>query len=93
MTQVERDGSDFVVSATLLAQAFKVTEDRIRQAMRDGSLTSIREAGVDADADAGRWRLTFRHASRACRFTVDEAGTILSTSRFPVQARSSVTPD
>lgn len=91
MTQVERDGSDFVVSATLLAQVFKVTEDRIRQAMRDGSLTSICEAGVDADA--GRWRLTCRHAGRACRFTVDEAGTILSTSRFPVQARSSVTPD
>jgi hypothetical protein len=91
MTQVERDGSGFVVPATLLAQAFKLTEDRIRQAMRDGSLTSICEAGVDADA--GRWRLTFRHAGRACRFTVDEAGTILSTSRFPVRVRSSVTPD
>ena len=50
MTQVERDGSGFVVPATLLAQAFKLTEDRIRQAMRDGSLTSICEAGVDADA-------------------------------------------
>ena len=91
MTQVELDGSDFVVSAALLAQAFKVTEDGIRQALRDGSLTSICEAGVNADA--GPWRLTFRHAGRACRFTVDEAGTILSTSRFPVQAQSSVTPD
>lgn len=91
MTQVELDGSDFVVSAALLAQAFKVTEDGIRQAMRDGSLASICEAGVDADA--GRWCLTFRHAGRACRFTVDEAYTILSTSRLPVRARSSVTPD
>ncbi|SEO06963.1 hypothetical protein SAMN04488103_11186 [Gemmobacter aquatilis] len=91
MTQVERDGSDFVVSAPLLVQAFKVTEDGIRQAIRDCSLTSICEAGVDADAR--RWRLTFRHAGRACRFTVDEAGTILSTSRFPVRARSSATPD
>jgi hypothetical protein len=91
MTKVERDGSDFVVSATLLAHAFEMTEDRIRQAIRDGSLTSICEAGVDADA--GRWRLTFRHAGRACRFTVDEAGTILSTSRFPVRVRSYITPD
>lgn len=91
MTQVERDGSGFVVPATLLAQACKLTEDRIRQAMRDGSLTSVCETGVDADA--GRWRLTFRHAGRACRFTVDEAGTILSTSRFPVRVRSSITPD
>ena len=91
MTQVERVGSSFVVSAALLAHSFKMTEDRIRQAMRDGSLTSICEAGVAADA--GRWRLTFRHAGRACRFTVDEAGTILSTSRFPVRAQSSATPD
>jgi hypothetical protein len=91
MTQVERDGSDFVVSATLLAEAFGMHEGQIRQAMRDGSLTSICEAGLDADA--GRWRLTFRHAGRACRFTVDEAGTILSTSRFHVRARSPVTPN
>jgi hypothetical protein len=91
MTQVERDGAGFVVPATLLAKAFGMTEDLIRQATRDGSLASRCEAGVDSDA--GRWRLTFRHAGRACRFTVDEAGTILSTSRFPVQARSSVTPD
>ena len=41
-----------------------------------------------ASLTAGRWRLTFRHAGRACRFTVDEAGTILSASRFPVRARS-----
>jgi Family of unknown function (DUF6522) len=91
MTQVERDGSGFVVSAALLAEAFGMTEYRIRQAMRDGSLTSLCEAGVDTDT--GRWRLTFRHADRACRFTVDEAGTILSTARFPVRARPSLAPD
>ena len=91
MIRVAREGSGFVVPAVLLAQAFGMTEDRIRQAMRDGSLTSICEAGVDTDA--GRWRLTFRHADRACRFTVDDAGTILSTSRFPVRARPSVSPD
>lgn len=91
MTRVAREGSSFVVPADLLAQAFGMTEIGIRQAMRDGSLTSICEAGVDTDA--GRWRLTFRHADRACRFTVDDAGTILSTSRFPVRARPSVSPD
>lgn len=85
MTQVERDGAGFVIPATLLAQAFSLTEDQIRQAMRDGNLTSTCEAGVDADS--GRWRLTFKHADRACRFTIDEAGTILSTSRFPVRTR------
>lgn len=87
MTQVERDGEAFVVPATMLAKAFGMTEDEARKAMRDGALTSICEAGVGADA--GRWRLTFRLANRACRYTLDEAGTILSTSRFPVRARSS----
>ena len=64
MTQVERDGSGFVVPATLLAQAFKLTEDRIRQAMRDGSLTSICEAGVDAHAVEGGHRLGRGRPSR-----------------------------
>jgi hypothetical protein len=86
MTQVKRDGSVFVVSAALLAQAFGMPEAQIRQAMRDGSLTSICETGLGADA--GRWRLTFRHAGHACRFTVDAAGRILSTSRFPVRTDS-----
>jgi hypothetical protein len=91
MTRVERDGSGFVVPAAMLAGAFGMTEDRIRQAMRDGSLTSTCEAGVDSDA--GRWRLTFRHSDRACRFTVDEAGTVLSTSRFPVRSGPPLAPD
>ncbi len=91
MTRVDRDGAGFVVPANLLAEAFQMTEDRVREAMRDGTMTSICETGVDADA--GRWRLTFRHANRACRYTLDEAGTILSTSRFPVGARSSNAQD
>ena len=88
MTQVECDGAGFVVPATLLADAFGMTDDQVRQAMRDGRLTSICEAGVGSDA--GRWRLTFRHADRACRYTVDATGTILSTSRFPVRTRPSI---
>ena len=91
MTKVERNGADFVVPATLLAEAFGMTENEVREVMRDGTLTSICEAGVGSDA--GRWRLTFRHANLACRYTVDQAGTILSTSRFPVRERSSPVPD
>lgn len=85
MTHVQRDGADFVIPATLLASAMELTEEQVRSAMREGTLTSICEIGVGSDT--GRWRLTFRHANRACRYTVDAAGTILSTSRFPVRAR------
>jgi len=83
MTRIKRDGSGFVVPAALLAEAFKMTEDDVRLAMRDGTLTSRCEAG-EGD-DAGRWRLTFRHAGRACRFTLDATGAILKSSRYPVR--------
>ena len=85
MTQVERDGDGFVVPATLLAEVFRMNEDEVRQAMRDGTLTSNCEAGVRSDS--GRWRLTFCHANRACRYAVDAACKVLSASRFPVRIR------
>lgn len=90
MTKVERDGAGFVVSAALLAEAFKITEDDVRLAMREGTMTSRCEVGEGADA--GRWRLTFRHAGRACRFTLDASGTILATSRFPARSPSGSGP-
>ena len=90
MTKIERDGAGFVVPAALLAEAFAMTEDDVRRAMREGTLTSRCEAGEGADA--GRWRLTFRHAGRACRFTLDATGAILTTSRFPVRTPSRAAP-
>lgn len=91
MTQVERDGSNFVIPAAVLAAAFRMTEAELRAAMRDGTMTSLCEAGVGSDA--GRWRLTFRHADRICRFTVDETGKILSSSRFPARTRPPRAPE
>ena len=90
MTRAERDGDGFVIPAALLAEAFKMTEDYARLAMRDGTLTSRCEAGEGTDA--GRWRLTFRLAGQACRLTLDAAGAILSTSRFPVRSPPRATP-
>lgn len=83
MKRIERDGDGFVVPAALLAEAFGMTEDEVRRTMRDGKLTSLCEAGEGKDA--GRWRLTFRHGDRACRFIVDATGTVLTQSRFPVR--------
>jgi hypothetical protein len=90
MTQIARNGADFVVPASLLAEVFKMTEDDVRRAMRDSTLTSRCEAGEGTDA--GRWRLTFRYAGQACRLTLDAAGAILSTSRFPVRLPLHATP-
>ncbi len=82
MTAVERKAADFVVDAALLADAFALSQDDIKARMRDGAITSRCEAGVDDDA--GRWRLTFHHGDRACRFIVDEAGNVLKRVTFPI---------
>ena len=85
MTSVERSGSDFVIDAEVLVEAFDLSEDKIRTRMREGAITSLCESGVDDDA--GFWRLTFYHGDRACRFVVDAEGTILKRTIFPVKPR------
>ena len=47
--------------------------------MRDGAITSRFETGVDADA--GTHRLTFWYGDLRLRFTCDEQGHVLKTSR------------
>ena len=85
MTTIERDAGDFVIDAELLAAAFGLLQDEIKARMRNGAITSRCETGIDEDA--GRWRLTFQHADRACRFVVDEAGNVLTRTMFPVESR------
>lgn len=83
MTTVERKAGDFVIDAALLANAFGLPQEEIKVRMRAGVITSRCEAGTAEDA--GRWRLTFHHGGRACRFIVDEAGNILTRATFPVR--------
>ena len=78
---IERDASRFVIDAAILAEAFGLTPGEVPGLMRDGGMTSLCEKG--AGKDAGRWRLSFFHGDMACRFTVDDAGTILKRARFP----------
>lgn len=85
MTGVERKGGDFIVDAALLSEAFGLPQDEIKLLMRDGAITSRCEAGIGEDA--GRWRLTFQHRDRACRFIVDGAGTVLTRTTFPIRTR------
>ncbi|NGQ92428.1 hypothetical protein G5V65_16135 [Rhodobacter sp. HX-7-19] len=82
MSGIEREGDRFVVPAALLAEAFGLPEEMIRQAMGEGRMKSLSEMGEGRDA--GRWRLTFRLDGQACRFIVDETGAVLARSRFPI---------
>ncbi len=86
MTAVERTEEGFVIEARLLAKVFKVTEEEVREKMRDGAITSRCETGIGEDA--GRWRLTFRHGSLACRFILDATGAVMSRATFPIRTRA-----
>ncbi|MDN2566314.1 DUF6522 family protein [Aquibium sp. A9E412] len=80
MSRLTVSDDGFVVDAELLGAAFGLAPAAVPEKLRAGAITSLCEAGVDADA--GRWRLTFYHAGRALRLVVDGDGTILSRGRF-----------
>lgn len=90
MTRIERAGEGFVVPAQILAEAFGIDEAEVKAAMREGALTSRCEMGEGADA--GRWRLTFRHCNRALRLIVDAEGRILKRVSYPVRSGTSAAP-
>ncbi len=84
MTAVTVTLNGFEVDAALIADAFGLDPASLQTRMRAGEVTSVCEAGVDADF--GRFRLTFRHAGRALRLTVDSKGQILKRATFPIKA-------
>lgn len=80
MTAVSITAQGFEVEAEVIAQAFGLDPSTLQHLMRAGEVTSRCEVG--SDADAGRFRLTFRHNNRALRLTVDATGKVLSRSTF-----------
>lgn len=80
---IERNGSDFVVPADLLTDAFGLSETDIKEGMRTNRITSRSETGLGDDE--GRWRLTFFYQDRAVRFIVDEHGEVLKRAGFPIR--------
>ena len=78
---IERDAGDFVVPAELLAEAFALPVEAVKDAMRARRMTARSEVGVGVDA--GRFRLTFVHGDRLCRIIVDAEGHVLSRAVLP----------
>lgn len=76
MSAVTIGAEGFVVEADTIATAFGLAPVDIPARMRDGAITSRCETG--GGADAGRYRLTFQHAGRSLRLTIDSDGNILS---------------
>lgn len=82
MTAVTVTTDGFEVDAVVIAAAFALDPSTLQARMRAGEVTSLCEAGVDADL--GKFRLTFRHAGRALRLTVNAEGQVLTRATFPV---------
>lgn len=86
MNAVTITAQGFEVDAILIAAALGLDPALLREKMRAGEVTSLCETGVDADA--GRFRLTFRRAGRALRLTVDAEGRVLTRSTFDAPDRA-----
>lgn len=76
MSQIEFGKNGIQVDAALLAKAFRIGTDALRQSMRDGTITSRCERGEGADA--GRVRLVFFSSKRRVRITADDSGNVLT---------------
>ena len=68
-----------MIDAEDLAGALDLKPEQVMEFMRDKAITSRFETGIDEDA--GTHRLTFWHGATMVRFTCDDAGTVLKTSR------------
>ncbi|WP_020040111.1 DUF6522 family protein [Salipiger mucosus] len=86
MDEISKTGNGFVVDASVIARAFRITAEQVRDDMHSGRISSRTEIGVDKDE--GRWRMTFYRGERAFRLVVDAEGQVLTRGSFPVTPRS-----
>jgi hypothetical protein len=78
MKPVEFADGAVEIDASIVAEGLGIALPRLREGMRNGTITSISERGIDADQ--GRRRLTFFSEHRRFRVVIDASGTILQRS-------------
>jgi Family of unknown function (DUF6522) len=77
--KLERIETGFAIDAADLGGLLGIPPDAVQRMMREGSITTRFERGVDEDW--GRYRLTFFSRERRVQLIVDEAGQVLQRSR------------
>ena len=90
MGTIEFEQGTIIVDAEVIATALGIEPALVQPLMRDGKITSVCERGVGEDA--GRYRLTFIHASRAYHLVVDEKGQVIERSTRDVGVRGDRPP-
>lgn len=76
MTAIEFSEDSVRIDAAVLARAFGISADDLKQGMREGTITSRFKRGEDADA--GTVRLIFFSPTRRVRIIADENGNVLT---------------
>ncbi|WP_299030942.1 DUF6522 family protein [uncultured Sulfitobacter sp.] len=77
--KIDLTQSNPMIDASDLAKLLDVQASDVIGLMREGAITSRFESGIDEDA--GTHRLTFWHNDKRVRFTCDDEGNVLKTSR------------
>ncbi len=78
MTPITFEDGDIQIDAAIVAEGLGIAPPVLLKRMREGTVTSFCERGLDSDA--GRHRLTFLSAYRRLSLVVDESGTIVERS-------------
>lgn len=85
-TQIDRIDGDFLIDAALIGDLLDIPAAEVPALMRNKSITSVCERGIDADE--GLFRLNFFYGSRHIRLRVDAAGRVLHRSTIDFGERS-----
>lgn len=72
---ITRDGADFIIDGSVVAERFGLTVDQFRAAIRAAEIVTTCETG-EGD-DAGCTRLTFRRGALLWRFVLKADGNIV----------------
>ncbi len=78
VTRVEFEEDGISVDAGLIAEGLGLESSTVQVRMREGTITSLCERGIDRDA--GLYRLTFFHLSQRLRLVVDSEGKVRGRS-------------
>jgi len=66
---------EITIDAELLAPRLGLSAEALKTGMREGTVSSVAETGIDEDV--GRTRLTFRHRRRVWIVVVESDGTVV----------------
>jgi len=78
LTDIHFENGTLQVDPAIVAKGLRLDIEALRAALRDGTVTSLCEKGMEHDA--GRYRLSFFSPTRRLRLIVDAGGVVLQTS-------------